>query len=249
MAKSVLITGATSGIGWQLAQDYLQAGCHVIACGRNREKLELLQKQGSQILSFDVTSTEPLKQAIAQGEVTRVDTLILNAGVCEYVDQGAMSGALMQRTLDINVVAPVAILECLLPLLKKSSDPKVAIISSASVYLPFIRAEAYGASKAALRYLGQVLNNSLKPQGIHVATVILGFIDTPLTQKNDFSMPGLASAKQASTAIIKGLAGQKSQILFPFGFCLTLSLVEKLPVITKLWLARKLMKADTQESV
>lgn len=247
--RTVLITGATSGIGWQLAQDYWLAGWFVIACGRNPEKLNELKEQGMQTICFDVTSPLPLQEAIAAGAIEQLDCLVLNAGICDYVDHGAITGELMERTLDVNVVAPTRILELLLPIVKASNHPQVALVSSASVYLPFVRAEAYGASKAALRYLGQVLHNSLKPQGIHVATVILGFIDTPLTQKNDFPMPGLASVDGASRAIIGGLEKGKNQIHYPFGFCMFLSLLEKLPVGLKLKLAARFMNEESKESV
>lgn len=247
--KRVMITGATSGIGWQLAQDYSQAGWQVIACGRDRQKLSQLESLGMQTLCFDITTPLPLKHALAEGLITQLDCLILNAGICEYVDNGQLRADTMKKTLDVNVVGPVAVLELVLPLLKCSNQAQVALISSASVYLPFVRAEAYGCSKAALRYLGQVLYSSLKPQGIVVTTVILGFIDTPLTQKNDFSMPGLATVEGASRAIMEGLALQKPQIQFPLVFCKFLSLLERLPLWLKLKLAARMSKSNNKEYV
>lgn len=242
--KTVLITGATSGIGRQLALDYLHRKWRVIACGRNAEALAELSLLGAEIHSFDLTDNTPLESLLPLEPSRTVDLVILNAGVCDYVDQGELTHQVMARTFAVNLIDQVRLFEYLLPWLKQTPNSQLALISSASVYLPFVRAEAYGSSKAALRYLGQVLFNSLKPYDIQVTTVLLGFIDTPLTQKNDFDMPALASVEDASRAIVLGLEKRKPQILFPYLFCRILSLFECLPVSLKLKLAGYLAKPD-----
>ena len=87
--KTVMITGATSGIGFQLAQDYIDEGYHVIACGRNEEKLQQLQKLDPKatILSFNISNKEEIHDKLSTLEFIP-DLIILNAGVCEYINDG-----------------------------------------------------------------------------------------------------------------------------------------------------------------
>ncbi|MBD1388518.1 SDR family NAD(P)-dependent oxidoreductase [Neiella sp. HB171785] len=242
----VLITGATSGIGYQLARDYLQAGVAVIAVGRNKEQLVDLQQFGADAVCCDLADAKAWQACVWQLEerYPSIDTVILNAGVCHYVDDGDVDAEVLQQTLDVNVVAPVRVLQSLTPLLQRASKPTVAMVSSASVYLPFVRAEFYGASKAALQYMGHVLHTSLKPKGIQLVTVILGFIDTPLTRKNDFEMPMLATVDGASAAIRQGIARGSSEVHFPRLFCGILRMLHKLPAPARIWLAGKMVKTN-----
>ena len=241
--KTLLITGATSGIGLQLAHDYLKLGWQVIACGRNKTVLATLQQQGMLTLCFDVSDPIAMDDQIntLETQIQQLDCLILNAGICRYVEDGEVSFELLEQTMAINVFAPIALLNRLKPLLAQSVAPQVALMSSASVYLPFPRAEAYGASKIALRYMGHVLANTLKKQRISVSTIILGFIDTPLTQQNTFDMPMLSHVQDASLAIIKGLQKRKTEICFPFLFCKTLSFMALFPISIQLRLMARLM--------
>ncbi|MCM2679995.1 SDR family NAD(P)-dependent oxidoreductase [Echinimonas agarilytica] len=247
--STVLITGATSGVGLSLAKDYLAQGDQVIACGRNKAVLEQLSAQGMITLAFDTSEQIAVENAFKQlsETVTHIDRLVLNAGVCEYIEDGHLDHQVMQRTMDINVVAPIRVLNAAMALLSRSSQPQVALVSSASIYLPFARAEAYGASKAAIQYIGHVLRNTLKHKSIDVSTIVLGFIDTPLTQKNNFEMPMLKPAHEASRAIIKGLEQRKAEIKFPKLFCATLSFISILPLTVRLALARALMVSSSKD--
>ena len=103
--NTVLITGATSGIGRQLAEDYAKQGIYVIACGRNTDVLdELADKYASiEALAFDLTDLEQSKQALS-GLGNVPDLWIFNAGDCEYVDNGQIDAALFKRVMDINVL-------------------------------------------------------------------------------------------------------------------------------------------------
>ncbi|GGA68516.1 short-chain dehydrogenase [Neiella marina] len=242
----VLITGATSGIGYQLAKDYLDAGDTVIAVGRNKDQLIDLQQSGADTVCCDLADGNAWQTSVWQLEERyhNIDVVILNAGVCHYVDDGDLDAEVLQQTLDVNVVAPVRVLQSLTPLLQRASKPKVALVSSASVYLPFVRAEFYGASKAALQYMGHVLSTSLKPKGIQLVTVILGFIDTPLTRKNDFDMPMLATVDGASAAIRRGIERGVHEVHFPRLFCAILRTLHKLPVSARIWLAGKMVKSN-----
>ena len=231
MSGRVLITGATSGIGRQLALDYLRAGWQVWGCGRDGERLQALADEGITPLHFDARDSAAMAE-VAAGLPT-LDLLILNAGNCEYMDLAeGFDGALFARVIETNLVATGHTLAAFLPRLAAGS--RLAIVSSSVSWLPLPRAEAYGASKAALDYLAATLRLDLAALGIGVTLIRPGFVQTPLTAKNDFPMPCLVTVEEASRAIMSGLAAGRHQIHFPRRFIWLLRLLGALP--TGLWL-------------
>ena len=117
--------------------------------------------------------------------------------------------------MDINYHGSVRAIQAALPLLEKSANGHIVGITSMASMAPFTQAEAYGASKAALSYFLSALRIDLKPKNIDVTDVMPGFIDTPLTQKNDFSMPFLLSPQEASDRIVKAIEKRKFTTVFP----------------------------------
>ena len=109
-------------------------------------------------------------------------------------------------------------------------------------WLHFPRAEAYGASKAALTWFADTLRLDWEPKGIAVTVVSPGFVDTPLTRKNDFPMPGRVSVGDAVHAIRRGLAKGKDHIAFPAGFSLALRLLSGLPDVLQRALLRRMVR-------
>ncbi|MBL0561002.1 SDR family NAD(P)-dependent oxidoreductase [Aeromonas hydrophila] len=227
----VLITGATSGIGFQLALDYRRAGWQVWGCGRDGERLLALGRHGITPLQFDGRDASAVSEAAAS--LPRVDLVILNAGNCEYmaVDEG-FDSTLFARVIETNLVATGHALAAFLPRL--GAGGRLAIVSSSVSWLPLPRAEAYGASKAALDYLADTLRLDLAGKGIGVTLIRPGFVATPLTAKNDFPMPCLVTVEEASRAIMDGLTAGRHQIHFPRRFIWLLRLLGALP--TGLWL-------------
>ncbi|MFE8726973.1 SDR family NAD(P)-dependent oxidoreductase [Aeromonas hydrophila] len=234
----VLITGATSGIGFQLALDYRRAGWQVWGCGRDGERLLALGRHGITPLQFDGRDASAVSEAAAG--LPRVDLVILNAGNCEYMDVAeGFDGALFARVIETNLVATGHALAAFLPLL--GAGGRLAIVSSSVSWLPLPRAEAYGASKAALDYLADTLRFDLAGKGIGVTLIRPGFVATPLTAKNDFPMPCLVTVEEASRAIMDGLTAGRHQIHFPRRFIWLLRLLGALPVGLWLRLGRTLV--------
>ncbi|KJZ16253.1 short-chain dehydrogenase [Marinomonas sp. S3726] len=222
----IMITGATSGIGYQLAMAYAEKGHQVIACGRNQARLEELVSQSVNITSlcFDLTQYQnypDLKESL--------DILIFNAGDCEYIDDSLNFDAKMfERVIKINLISVAYGLEKWLKHINKKG--RLVLVSSSAALLPLPRAEAYGTSKAGLTYLSKTLAISLKEHEINVTTVHPGFVDTPLTQKNNFPMPMLINSKDAASKIIRGIDKEKSEINFPTVFVLLMKCFSFLPL-------------------
>lgn len=226
---NILVTGATSGIGKQLARDYLAAGHRVYCCGRDAEALASLSSEFGdlvQALIFDVTDREACIEQIQSTD--ELDLAILNAGTCEYVNARKFDAALFGRVLQTNVQGVANCLEALIPRLRKGAT--LGLMGSSSSFLPLPRAEAYGASKAAIEYLSKTLAISLRPLDIHVSYIAPGFVETPLTDANDFPMPMQVDVEFASRKIRSGLASQKRIIHFPRLFTGFLRVLASLPL-------------------
>ena len=227
--KTVLITGASSGIGLALVHRYIQNNYRVIACGRNKEKLvSLFQGLPNVIpLIFDLTSNESVHSA-ANSINYPVDIMILNAGDCEYIDDVEhFDSELFERIIHVNLISVGYMISAFLSKLIKGSQ--IAFISSIVTTLPFPKSHAYGASKAGVDYLANTLRCDLIDKGIQVSLVHPGFVKTPLTDKNDFSMPFLMTSENAAARIFKGVSQRKDYFSFPKRFTYPLKAMQLLP--------------------
>lgn len=223
----VLITGATSGIGEQLAIDYHKEGHEVWAIGRNRDALNKLAELGLHTARVDLANRKESLDWFAT--LSSIDLAILNAGTCEYIDLPDFDSELFARVMRGNVESMAVSIEGVLPLLRKGENPHLVGVGSSVTYLPLPRSEAYGASKAAITYLMDTLRVDLYDQNIAVSLVCPGFVKTPLTDKNDFPMPLRITVEEASTAIRDGIRKRKTEIHFPKKFTYILKAFSLLP--------------------
>lgn len=220
--KCIWITGATSGIGLAVAERLADLGNFVIATGRNKEVLAALeQKHQGRIaalpadLSAQGDSIEALQKAL-KAKTDYCDILLCCAGVAEYEDELTFDVDMYRRVFDVNFFAVVRTLKAALPLLKKSEGrAQFAAVGSLSSLIGFPRAEAYGASKAALDYFMASLKADLVNLPIDTTIIRPGFVKTALTDRNDFDMPFIVGVDRAAEDIVDGLAKRKETIEFP----------------------------------
>lgn len=229
----IWLTGASSGIGEALVHA-LQGCCgHLIISARGQDTLEQLANNYDNVIPMAVDITdEPALLAVAatiQERFGRIDTLIANAGTCEYVDVKQFDTALIKRVNDTNYMGFVYTVGAALPLLRNSNHPHLVGMSSTVAYVGLTRAQAYGASKAAIYHFLESLKVDLTQEHMDVSVICPGFVKTPLTDQNDFPMPMRISAQRATQYIIKGLEKRPFEIHFPKRFSYLLKLISLLP--------------------
>ena len=177
----------------------------------------------------------------AFSKIGRVDLAICGAGMCEYLDMPNFDSAKFMKVMSVNLGTLSHAIEGVLPKLIESKGRLVGI-GSASAYVPFARAEAYGSSKAAVHYLMKTLQISLAPHDVAVSLVVPGFVETPMTKQNDFPMPFIQTTKQASQAIRDGIDSGHEVIEFPKKLTLPLKALGTLPDLVWQQVSEKINK-------
>lgn len=246
---NIWITGASSGIGAEVAQLYAQAGHTVFASARNQTVLAAIALASADLsgeiiaLPLDVTDNESVEVAIEQIQklCSGLDLAILNAGYYEPVEFDALTFEHFEKTYDVNLLGVV---RCLLPLLHYFANAKqghIAIVSSVSGFRGLPKAAAYGSSKAALINMAESLKPECNERGIKLSLINPGFVKSKLTDRNDFKMPFIMETSDAAQRIVKGLESNSFELTFPKRFTYWLKLFRILPYRLYFALTKKLL--------
>jgi NAD(P)-dependent dehydrogenase (short-subunit alcohol dehydrogenase family) len=235
------LTGASSGIGRELARGLATAGHRVYVSARNTDALAtLVADYPGQLVALPCDVSDDLAMQSVFNSLPeaqrpqQIDGLILSAGTCEYVDLPELDMASFRRVADVNFFGVVNACKVALPLLQAAAQksagrkPEIVGICSMSVLTGFPRAEAYGATKAAMGYFLNALRCDVQAT-IDVTVVYPGFVTTPMTATNDFPMPFCISATEAASHILARLGRGKRSISFPWQLDLLLRLASLLP--------------------
>ncbi len=192
--RTILITGANRGLGFEFTRQYLEAGQRVIATCRQPAKAVALRELESRygellsIISLDVSNENDIIKAadVLGGQIDVIDTLINNAGVGRWEDIEDTTLDLMTSVYRTNAAAPLIVTRAFLPMLKKSQRPLVANITSflgstsKQEELGVAGSFCYNASKAALNMIGKMLSIQLKGDGIIVLLQSPGWASTDM---------------------------------------------------------------------
>ena len=248
--ESILITGATSGLGYALALAYARENRTLFLWGRQEDKLLKIkkecQKKGATVYTFcfDITDTQQASDIVAEIEkIKPVDLVIANAGVSK-AKLGKHWQEATRNIFQTNVMGTVGTVLPVLSYMKKRNRGQIALISSMAGFRGMSSCPAYSASKVCLKAWGEALRGSLKAKGIGVTVVCPGFIKTPLTDANTFKMPMIWSAEKAAGVIKKRLEKNPCLIAFPWPFLIAACLGSLLPASLFLWFSQILPKKE-----
>ncbi|MBC3300486.1 SDR family NAD(P)-dependent oxidoreductase [Pseudomonas sp. SWRI18] len=242
------LTGAGNGIGAALAVELLNSGAQVALSSRTKVPLEALaQRFPGQVLvvAGDLTNSQVVREIGEHigGVWGALDTVILNAGTCEYVDARQFDSSIIEHVVRTNLLASSYCIEAALPLLRAGHSPHLVGVASAVTYLAMPRAEAHGGSKVGLRYLFDSLRISVSPDNIDVTVISPGFDATPLTERNDFPMPLSWPADKAAKHIFATLEKRPLEIAFPALSIATLWPLSKLPDRAQLIIGKRMLRS------
>lgn len=246
--KTAWIVGASSGIGAALARCLVSEGWRVVASARNRAALEALATDlGESLwaLPLDVTDADTFAAAAAEIEQRwgGISHCVLNAATYTPMPLQEFALERFRTALEVNVMGVVNGVAAVLPVMRKHGAGQILITASVAGYRGLPGAAPYNASKAALISLAESLRPELEREGICMRVINPGFVETPLTDKNDFAMPAMISPEQAARAIASRLDDTGFEIAFPRGFVWAMKVLRQLPYRLFFALTRRMVRA------
>ncbi len=250
--RSILISGASSGIGRALALAYAAPGTTLALGGRDRQRLagvaEACRARGAAatFTAVDVCRAAATAAWVSAAEaVAPLDLVIANAGISAGTAGGGESAEQTARIFAVNVDGVINTVLPALPAMRARRRGQVAVMSSLAGFAGLPGAPAYCASKAAVRVWGEGLRGLLAPEGIGVSVICPGFVASPMTAVNSFRMPLLMSAERAAGIIVNGLAADRARVAFPWPLHAGVRLLAALPPTLRERLAAILPRKGT----
>lgn len=239
MSRRVLITGATSGLGREMAVQLGREGCRLALTGRRREKLEecadAARKAGGQamILAGDVSDPATVKAHYAEIKKAwgGLDWAILNAGVSDSKSALEFTSHNYRWTFETNIFGVTEWMEAVLPDMIAQKSGVIAGVSSLAGYRGLPNSGAYSASKAALTSLLESARVDLLGTGVDVVTICPGFVKTEITARYDKQkLPFLLETDDGVKRMLDGIRARKRVVHFPWQLSLPIIyLVHNLP--------------------
>ncbi len=230
--RSVWLVGASSGIGLACAKALHALGAKVCVSARQADLLQAFVEQhpGSMALPLDVTDAAALKAAAQQVQSQQgLDVVVYCAGVYQALRATEFNLARMEQHMSVNYHGALFLLDAVLPTLLAQGKGHLSWVSSVAGYRGLPQSLAYGPSKAALTHLAEALYLDLHDSGLGVSVINPGFVETPLTAQNQFTMPALITPAQAAQHILQGWKDGLFEIHFPKRFTRWLQLLRILP--------------------
>lgn len=249
--KTILLTGASSGIGYALAKQLDRKNARLILIARRQELLQQLQAELSPehqhlVYACDVGDHHQvvdLAQRIKNQDVV-VDGLILNAGVSGGFVANPLSLDRVQMQFATNFWGVIYFIEQFLPEMLARKAGFIAGVGSLAGCRGMPGAAGYSASKAALARFLESLRIDLWGSGVRVYIVSPGFVKTPLTDQNKFRMPFIMTTEKGAQRIIKGLEQEKPEIHFPYRLSVIAKLSNLIPDDLYAWLMSRKIRSE-----
>lgn len=197
--KTILVTGASSGIGRAIAIECSKMGANVVITGRNAERLQetyqCLKQSGSHLMFVaDLTQDSDIDNLVAN--VPSLDGVVNNAGITIHRPMSFIKEEELQQVFGTNTFSPVLLMKMLLKKKKINKGASVVFTSSVSAFKSDLGNAIYGASKAALQSYMRYFAKEQAPKGIRANTIHPGMVWTPLITEGDRSQEALEADMQ-----------------------------------------------------
>ena len=230
--KTVWLVGASSGIGQATAHALHARGARVVVSARNAAALDAFVRGHAGAVALPLDAADPAavnaaaQTVLAQGPI---DLMMYCAGHYREMRAAEFDLAEMLKHQQVNYTGALYLLDALLPAMRQRGAGHISLVGSVAGYRGLPKSLAYGPTKAALINLAETLYLDLQASGVAVSLVNPGFVETPLTAQNKFSMPALISPAQAAEEILSGWAAGEFEIHFPKRFTLWMKTLRVLP--------------------
>lgn len=249
--RTFWVTGSSSGIGLELVRMLARQHHFVFVSARSEEKLALLRDtypENISVVPMDLMCPHSIDEAEAtlKMHTDYLDTVIACAGVCEFDEDLQLSADLFERVTRTNYLGLVETIRIALPFLRQSrNSPHIVGLGSLSSVVPFPRAAAYGASKAALDYFLQSLKIDLAQEKIDVSIVRPGSVDTHFSLKKHCDQTFMVPAKKSAEKILCALHSRRLFYDFPFRLSVMIKFMRWVPFVWISLIAPKYRRRET----
>lgn len=248
----IWIIGASSGIGASLAHGLALAGAKVVLTARRPEALEeiklKLPGRGHLVMPLDVTKVDEVKYTLEKifTHTQYLDRVIFLPAIYSPHSNERKSIDFIHEMISVNLSSAFTVVETVIPAFIKQGYGQIVLCGSVAGFRGLPRGQPYCATKAGIINYAESLKVELSQENIDVKVINPGFVKTPLTDKNNFTMPMMISAEKAACYIRKGLVKSAFEIHFPKRFTYIMKILKFLPY----WLYFKLthiMQNNMQE--
>jgi short-subunit dehydrogenase len=244
----IWITGASTGIGRELAISFARDGYKVAVSARGADKLRQLETEFSNIKAFpldvaDASATSATVERIER-EFGKIGLAFLNAGIWHPMTASNYDLEKVTASINVNYTGTTNALAPVMRIMIARGRGHIALVSSVAGYRGLPNGAAYAPSKAALISLAECLYADLKLKGVAMTVINPGFVATPMTAVNTFPMPFIVSVDEAVKSIRTGLDRGKFEIVFPGRMALLMKTLRIMPYWLYFWIAGRLSPRD-----
>jgi short-subunit dehydrogenase len=235
--KTIIITGASRGIGAALAKEMADASVRLLLVGRNLKKLDCVaaacKKNKATVIihQADVTDAEFPAWIEEMDHSHAIDLVIANAGVSSTISENGSPEPFdqVQQLINVNFKGVINTVNPLIKKMQERGHGQIALMSSIAAFRGLPQCPTYSATKAAVLTYGESLRTWLKLYGIKVSVICPGFVETAMCNKLSGPKPFLMPAEKAAKIILVGLERNKAEIAFPKRLSIVTKMAKLLP--------------------